>query len=134
MAFRIGELARLAGTSAPSIRYYEEVGLLPAPDRRRGGQRCYGDEDVRRLTFIRRCRDFALPIKQVQVLVSLMQDRERSCGEARDLARGHLDVLRAKIVELEALERVVAGLVQSCDSSRTNAPGQSCEGWREIIG
>ena len=131
MDLRIGELARLTGASAPTIRYYEEIGLLPAPYRRSGGQRSYGEADIRRLTFIRRCRDFALPIKQVQELVSLMRDRDRSCGEARNLAQRHLDAIRTRLVELKALERTITELVQSCDASRANAPDRSCEAWRE---
>ena len=129
MDLKIGELARITGTSAPTIRYYEEIGLLPAPYRRSGGQRSYGEPDIRRLTFIRRCRDFALPIKQVQELVSLMRDRDRSCGEARELAQRHLEALRTKIVELKALERTFTQLVESCDTSRANASGRSCEAW-----
>ncbi len=131
MDLRIGELARLTGASAPTIRYYEEIGLLPPACRRGGGQRSYGEADIRRLTFIRRCRDFALPIKQVQELVSLMRDRDRSCGEARDLAQRHLEALRTRLVELKALEHTIAELVQRCDDSRANAPGRNCEAWRE---
>ncbi len=83
---RIGALAERAGTNAPTIRYYEEIGLLRPADRQAGGQRAYGEEDVRRLAFIRRCRDFGFSIEQVRSLVALVQDRERSCMEARDLA------------------------------------------------
>ena len=53
MELKIGDLARATGTSTPTVRYYEQIGLLPAPQRR-GAQRRYGDGDVRRLTFIRR--------------------------------------------------------------------------------
>ena len=57
----IGTLAERAGCNVPTIRYYEEVGLLPRPDRRAGGHRTYGHDDLRRLTFVRRCRDFGFP-------------------------------------------------------------------------
>jgi hypothetical protein len=53
-----------------SFRYYEEIGLLPRPSRQNGGQRSYGDEDVRRLTFIRRCREIGFPIEQVRTLAA----------------------------------------------------------------
>src|SRR3546814_1728639 len=79
MAFRIGELARRTRTNPPTIRYYEEIGLLPAPARRDGGQRSYGEEDERRLTFIRQCREFGFSIEQVRSLVSLTQRHDRSC-------------------------------------------------------
>ena len=83
---RIGALAERAGTNAPTIRYYEEIGLLRPADRQAGGQRAYGEEYVRRLAFIRRCRDFGFSIEQVRSLVALVQDRERSCMDARPRA------------------------------------------------
>jgi DNA-binding transcriptional MerR regulator len=128
---KIGALAALTRTSAPTVRYYETIGLLPLAARRDSGQRTYGDADVQRLTFIRRFREFGVPIKQVQSLVALVQDRDRPCVEARDLAQQHLDALRAKRLELEALEGRLAGFIQSCDASRANDPGLNCETWRE---
>lgn len=126
MALKIGALAVMTGTNAPTIRYYEQIGLLPRPDRREGGQRTYDDGDVKRLTFIRRCRDFGFPIEQVRTLASLMGDRDRSCMEARDLAQDHLATVRAKLVELKALERSIAGFVESCDASCVGGPGPDC--------
>lgn len=105
---KIGTLAERTGTSAATIRYYEEINLLRRPDRQEGNQRRYGEEDVRRLTFIRRCRDFGFSIEQVRILVSLVQDRSRSCTEARDLAQAHLTDIRSKLRELKALEKSIA--------------------------
>jgi DNA-binding transcriptional MerR regulator len=126
MALKIGALAELTGTNAPTIRYYEEIGLLPRADRREGGQRTYGDDDVKRLTFIRRCRDFGFPIEQVRDLASLMQDAGRSCTDARDLAQQHLVAVRTKLIELKALERSIAGFVESCDATCAGGPGPDC--------
>jgi DNA-binding transcriptional MerR regulator len=117
---KIGGLARRTGASAPTIRYYEEIGLLPRPDRQASGQRRYGDDDVRRLTFIRRCRDFGFPIGEVRALTALMQDRDRSCMEARDLVDQQLAAVRAKLAELTALERSLAALI---DDSQACAGG-----------
>ena len=86
---KIGHLAQATLTTTPTIRYYGEIGLLPLPPRQAGSQRGYGDADVRRLTFIRRCRDFGFPIDKVRLLVSLMQDGDRDCcgcGKALDVA------------------------------------------------
>lgn len=123
---KIGALAERTGTNAPTIRYYEEIGLLPRPSRRDGGQRSYGEEDVRRLTFIRRCREFGFPIEQVRTLAALVQDRDRSCMEARDLAYEHLTAVRAKLKELRALERSIVAFVESCDSACAGGPGPDC--------
>jgi DNA-binding transcriptional MerR regulator len=126
MSLRIGGLAERTRTSAPTIRYYEEIGLLPPADRREGGQRCFDESDVKRLTFIRRCREFGFPIEQVRTLAALMTDETRSCTEARDMAQRHLDTVRAKLVELKALERSIAGFVQTCDASCAGGPGPDC--------
>jgi DNA-binding transcriptional MerR regulator len=123
---KIGDLAEKTGTNPPTIRYYEEIGLLPPASRRPGGQRSYGGEDVKRLVFIRRCRDFGFPIEQVRSLLALMQDRARSCMEARDMAQAHLAAVRAKLVELKALERSVADFVRSCEASCAGGPGPDC--------
>lgn len=123
---RIGDLAERTGTNTPTIRYYEEIGLLPRPGRQEGNQRRYGNEDVRRLTFIRRCRDFGFSIDQVRTLTSLVQDRSRSCLEARDLAQEHLREVRAKLKELRELEKSIAGFVESCNVACAGGPGPDC--------
>jgi MerR family transcriptional regulator, copper efflux regulator len=123
---KIGALAERAGTNAPTIRYYEEIGLLRTADRLAGGQRTYGEADVKRLTFIRRCRDFGFSIEQVKSLVTLVENRDRSCMDARDLAVQHLATVRAKLTELKALERGIAGFVSDCDASCAGGPGPDC--------
>lgn len=123
---RIGTLAERTGTNAATIRYYEEINLLPRPDRQEGNQRRYGDDDVRRLTFIRRCRDFGFSIEQVRTLVSVVQDRSRSCTEARDLAQAHLSEIQAKRRELEALEKSIAHFIVLCDAECAGGPGPDC--------
>ena len=77
---KIGALADRTGTNSPTIRYYEEIGLLPSADRQAGGQRIYGSEDIKRLTFIRRCRDFGFPIEAVRSLAAVLYDPKSSCG------------------------------------------------------
>jgi DNA-binding transcriptional MerR regulator len=123
---KIGALARKTGTNAPTIRYYEEIGLLPRAYRRSGGQRTYGEGDVTRLTFIRRCRDFGMPIERVRSLLSLAEDQKRSCFEARDMARDHLAVVRSRLRELKALERDLVRFVVDCESLCEGGAGSDC--------
>jgi DNA-binding transcriptional MerR regulator len=123
---KIGALAERTGTNAPTIRYYEEIGLLRSADRQSGGQRVYGDADVKRLSFIRRCREFGFSIDQVRALVALVQDPQSSCMHARDLAQEHLAAVRAKSAELKALERSLAAFVASCDASCAGGAGPDC--------
>lgn len=123
---KIGSLAKQTGTSSPTIRYYEEIGLLPSAGRQAGNQRIYGEADVKSLTFIRRCRDFGFSIDQVRELVALVGDPSSSCADARDLAQQHLHAVRAKLTELRALERSIAAFVASCDASCAGGPGPEC--------
>ncbi len=123
---RIGELAERTGTSAPTIRYYEEIGLLRAAPRQAGNQRVYGRVDVDRLTFIRRCREFDFSIGQVRTLVGLLDNQSSSCLDARELAATHLEAVRAKMRELRALERSLVGFVAACDARCAGGPGPDC--------
>jgi DNA-binding transcriptional MerR regulator len=123
---KIGALAKQTGTNAPTIRYYEDIGLLRSAGRQAGNQRVYGDVDVKRLTFIRRCREFGFSIDQVRSLVALVQDPASPCVQARDLAQAHLTAVRAKLAELKALERSLAAFVTDCDSSCAGGVGSDC--------
>jgi DNA-binding transcriptional MerR regulator len=125
-ALSIGGLAERSGTTPPTIRYYEQIGLLKRADRRDSGHRTYGAADLRRLTFIRRCRDFGFPIEQVRSLVDLLENGDRSCVDARDLARDNLVAVRAKLSELRALEANLAQLVDDCETACVGGPGPSC--------
>ena len=123
---KIGALAKLTNTSAPTIRYYEQIGLLPKPSRQSGSQRVYDDADSVRLMFIRRCRDLGFPIDAVRNLAALMQDRGSSCTEARDLAARHLDAVRLKQQELVGLALSLESFVRDCNISCLGGPGPEC--------
>jgi MerR family transcriptional regulator, copper efflux regulator len=92
----IGALARETGVSTPTIRYYEEIGLLPEAGRGANGQRIYDDAGLQRLTFIKRCRDFGFSIDQVRVLASLSISTGADCRDVRDIAQSHLSQVREK--------------------------------------
>jgi len=117
-------LARRAGTTVPTIRYYEEIGLL-RPAARSGGQRTYDNEDVRRLSFIRRCRDFDFSIDDIRTLLSLLQNG-KSCTEARQLAEGRLVELRRRRLDLQALEATIASLVTVCANTCDGGAAPDC--------
>lgn len=128
----IGKLAKAAGVSTPTIRYYEEIGLLPAADRSQSGQRVYGAEDLERLTFIRRCRDFGFGIEQVRLLAGLSISADKDCREVGDIARGHLGEVQAKLTELKALERSLQRFVDHCDAMCCGGPGRDCVVFQEF--
>lgn len=122
----IGRLAKASNCSVPTIRYYEEIGLLPPANRNEGQQRVYGDVDLGRLNFIRRCRDFGFPIERIKEMLDLVATPERDCVAARELARTQLDVVRHKLKELRALEKSLKQFVDDCNSLCAGGPVSDC--------
>jgi MerR family transcriptional regulator, copper efflux regulator len=122
----IGALAQRTGSSVATIRYYEEIGLLPKAQRGHGGQRLYEESDLKRLTFVRRCRDFDLPIERIRELVSLIDNPEHDCSKARDVAELHLTFVRNKLAELKALEDGLAHFAAACTERCAGGPARDC--------
>ena len=110
----IGDLARATGTKSETIRYYERIGLLPKPSRTAANYRSYGAADLARLSFIRRARALGFSIEQVSALLDLADRQDRSCDAVDALAKGHLQMIEAKIADLTALRRELADLIGQC--------------------
>jgi MerR family mercuric resistance operon transcriptional regulator len=110
----IGELARETGVNIETIRYYERVGLLPAPARTSGGRRLYETEQARRLSFIRNARMLGFTIEDVRSLLALLKAGEGVDVEARALTERHLAQVRRKIAELRKLEGELKRMVAAC--------------------
>jgi DNA-binding transcriptional MerR regulator len=122
----IGQLAERSGCSVPTVRFYEEIGLIPKATRTAAGRRTYSEDDAKGLTFIRRCRDFGFGVEQVRDLVALSTSRDRDCVDARDLASSHLRAVRAKMSEMRELERSLEGFVERCDVLCAGGPASEC--------
>jgi DNA-binding transcriptional MerR regulator len=122
----IGVVAKQTGCTVPTIRYYEEIGLLPPAARTESGQRHYGEATQRRLRFIRRCRDFGFSIEQVRELVGLVDEPGRPCLEVREIAALHLAEVRRKLDELKALEASLDAFVCSCDTACAGGAALDC--------
>ena len=122
----IGQLAASTPCTIPTIRYYEAIGLLPKANRRVNTHRIYAHTDLQRLTFIRRCRDFGFPIKQIRELVALVNSPERDCTAARDVAKVRLTEVGRKLKELRALERSLKRYVEACSAQCAGGPAREC--------
>ena len=110
----IGDLAKSADTKVETIRYYERVGLLPAPARTRGNYRSYSKEHLGQLCFVRRARDLGFSLTQVRALLSLSDQRRRSCEAVDTIARKHLAEVERKIEGLVALRRELDCIISQC--------------------
>ncbi|WP_424972928.1 MerR family transcriptional regulator [Dinoroseobacter sp. S76] len=113
--FSIGELSRRTNVKVPTIRYYEESGLLDAPERTEGNQRRYDAAGLERLSFIKHARDLGFSIEAIATLIDLQGHPDRSCREATDIATAQLLDVRAKIKRLRALEKELVRISKGCD-------------------
>jgi DNA-binding transcriptional MerR regulator len=129
----IGSLAARTGCSVATIRYYEEIGLIPKAGRRTSGHRVYDTKFEELLIFIRRCRDFGFPIEQVRALVALSRSTDRDCAEALEIANAHLDAVRAKLTELRALESSLGGFAASCAQRCAGGPAAECTILKDMV-
>jgi DNA-binding transcriptional MerR regulator len=121
-----------SGCSAPTIRYYEDIGLVGPVGRTEGGRRAYRWPEVLRLTFIRRVRDLGLSLDEVRTLLKISDGKVEDCGAARDLVLAHAEAVRARRLELEALEVTLRGMAQRCDATCANGQAISCTIFDEI--
>jgi len=118
MDVSIGELARRTGVKAPTIRYYESVGLMPAPPRSEGRQRRYGAPHVARLNFIRHSRELGFEVDAIRELLAMSERPEQSCEAADRLARRHLSEVDRRIAQLAALRAELRRMVEECSHGR----------------
>lgn len=118
MKLTIGELSRRAGVKVPTIRYYEQIGLLPAPARTEGRQRRYGEDEASRLDFIRHARELGFEIDAVRELLELSGKPETSCATADAIARRHMTGIERRIEQLSALRDELRRMTQECSHGR----------------
>lgn len=110
----IGALARRTGTKVETVRYYERIGLLPAPRRTAGNYRAYSATHLNRLSFVRRARDLGFSIEQLRDLLSLADQKDRPCEAVDRIAREHLSAVERKIRDLQALRRELDTIISQC--------------------
>ena len=123
----IGSLAKASGVKVVTIRYYEQVGLLPRPGRTEGNYRTYNPEHLQRLLFIRRLRDLGFPLEQVRDLLGLASNRNQECDEVDRMTREHLVTVEEKIRDLQNLAAELRRLSVCCQSGTKIADCQIIE-------
>jgi DNA-binding transcriptional MerR regulator len=116
--FSIGALAQETGVKVPTIRYYEEIGLIHAPVRTAGNQRRYSQGHAERLRFIRHARELGLPLGAIRDLIALSASPDRSCAEADRVVQQQLSAVRERIAKLQGLERELARIAEGCQAER----------------
>jgi MerR family mercuric resistance operon transcriptional regulator len=112
--FPIGTLSSETGVNIETIRYYEKIGLVPAPPRTEGRQRVYDGTHLKRLTFIRRGRELGFSLDEIRALLGLVRGGDLSCEEVKTMTKQHITGIRRKVKDLKKLERVLTELAAKC--------------------
>lgn len=118
MSFTIGTLSKQAGVKVPTIRFYEEIGLLEPAERSESGQRQYGESDVVRLNFIRHSRELGFEVDDIRELLAMTKTPQASCHEADSIAQNHLIVVEKRIASLRALKKELTRMIDECGHGR----------------
>lgn len=111
---KIGEVAERSGCHPETVRYYERIGLLPAPPRTTGGYRDYRPADADRLRFISRGRELGFSLEEIRSLLGLAEDDGLSCQDVDRLARGHLLDIRNRLNDLQRMASELERVIGSC--------------------
>lgn len=110
----IGALSAAAGVKVPTIRYYEEIGLLGRVGRTGSNRRTYDGAALRRLRFIRHARELGFEVAAIRELLALADQPDRPCADADAIARAHLADIDSRLARLGALRGAVAAMLEDC--------------------
>ena len=128
--FSIGEVAKRAECQIHTIRYYEQIGILPRPARTEGGHRQYTAAHLARLQFVRRSRDLGFSLDTVRRLLRLADRQEDNCSTVDSIASEHLAEVGQKFSHLRTLERELKRMVTECSHGNI----ADCRIIRELAG
>src|SRR2546426_2523660 len=127
--FLIGEVAKRAGVSAPTVRYYEEVGLLMRAPRSSAGYRRYTDGTIEELRFIRKAQALGFSLDEIGEILKLSRAGRTPCSHVLDVAKRHVVAVDERIRELTRFRDRLAGEIAKWDGQRQ----PTCRGLCRII-
>ena len=111
----IGDLARETGCKVQTIRYYEQIGLIPEADRSAGNHRLYNPADRDRLAFVRHARELGFSLDAIRELLALADHPAQPCEGADAIARAQLEQVEARIARLDSLKRELRRMIEQCE-------------------
>lgn len=112
--YAIGAMSRETGVNIETIRYYERIEIMPKPDRTEGGNRQYNHGQLKRLFFIKRCRELGFSIEEIRALLRMTDTQVFTCGEVHAMTVEHLSTVKKKINDLRRLEKALKSMADEC--------------------
>lgn len=116
----IGQVARQAGVTVETVRFYQRQRLIAEPKKPLSGYRLYGKDTIARLRFIKRAQELGFTLKEISNLLLL---GDGHCADTKGLAAKKLATVKAKIADLQAMRKVLEELIRKCE---TNPDQKSC--------
>jgi DNA-binding transcriptional MerR regulator len=109
----IGKAGELTRVKVPTIRYYEDIGLLPVPPRTNSNRRMYNEGDIRRIKFIRHARELGFRLEAIRQLLAIAGLPDEPCDEADEIARARLADIKDRIIRLTALRQELEEMIET---------------------
>lgn len=116
--FSIGQLSKNCDCKPQTLRYYEDIGLIPKPERNQGNQRIYTLSHQKRVKFIRHSRQLGFSLEQIRQILSLTDTPNQPCDEVNTIAQSHLDEVTHKITCLQDMQKELQRMVFECSADR----------------
>ena len=113
-AYSIGETSARTGVNIETIRYYERIAIMPRADRTPGGNRQYGQDMIKRLSFIKRCRELGFTLAEIRALLGMADDNDFTCQQVHDITMSHVAGIENKISDLKRLEATLKSMAAQC--------------------
>jgi len=118
-ACSIGEASARTGCHVETIRYYERIGLLPAPARTEGGHRVYRGNDLKRIGFIARSRSLGFALREVSDFLKLIDAGDYTCAEVKAITLDQITSVERKIAELKSMQKSLEQLAGACAGGKS---------------
>ncbi len=118
--YAIGQMSRKTGVNIETIRYYERIALMPEPDRTQGGNRQYNSSQLKRLSFIRKCRSLGFKIEEIRALLQMVDRQDFTCNQVHTMTIEHLENVKKKLADLKRMEKNLKSMASQC--SRGDVP------------
>ena len=124
VGYTIGQLAKTVGVNIQTVRYYERLKLLGPSARRPSGYRVYGEDEERRLRFIKNAQALGFTLQEIAELLNLRVSTRARCGDVQRKAEDKLWCVETKMRDLRALARALRSLIRTC---RAGQPIEHCQ-------
>ena len=112
--YSIGEVSKQTGVNIETVRYYERIGIMPKPDRTSGGNRQYNHQELKRLSFVKRCRGLGFSLSEIRALLEMVDGQNFTCSQVHTMTISHLESVEQKLADLQRLQSSLKQMSAEC--------------------